>query len=123
MNSVGAKRSWIGCFGFAVRGLRVLFASEQNARIHAGATVAIVLVGMYFRISVGDWLWLTVAVTLVWATEAINTSIEFLTDLVSPGFDPLAEKAKDVAAGAVLVTAIGAVVIGILVFAPYVFGV
>jgi diacylglycerol kinase (ATP) len=66
-----------------------------------------------------EWCWMTLAIIGVWLAEALNTAIEFLTDLVSPEFHPLAGKAKDVAAGAVLIAAIGAVVIGMFVFGPH----
>jgi diacylglycerol kinase (ATP) len=66
-----------------------------------------------------EWCWMTLAIIGVWLAEALNTAIEFLTDLVSPEFHPLAGKAKDVAAGAVLIAAIGAGVIGMFVFGPH----
>jgi diacylglycerol kinase (ATP) len=57
----------------------------------------------------------------VWATEALNTSIEFVVDLLSPELHPLAAKAKDVAAGAVLIAAIGSLIVAFLVFGPHIF--
>ena len=61
---------------------------------------------------------MVLAITAVWVAEGLNTALERLTDLVSPGFHPLAGKAKDIAAGAVLITVIGAVSIGIIIFGP-----
>jgi diacylglycerol kinase len=66
----------------------------------------------------GTRCWLVLAIVGVWTAEALNTAFEFLTDLASPNFHPLAGKAKDVAAGAVLITAVGSVVIGALVLGP-----
>ena len=106
-------------FGHAFRGLKVLLQTQHNARIHALATVLAVAAGALLGISPAEWALIALAVVCVWATEALNTSIEFLVDLVSPELHPLAAKAKDVAAGAVLVAAIGSVIVGVLVFGPY----
>ena len=106
--------------GHAFRGLKVLLQTQQNARIHAAATVLVLAAGALLRISPAEWALIAIAVVGVWATEALNTSIEFLVDLASPDLHPLAAKAKDVAAGAVLVAAIGSLVVGVLVFGPYV---
>jgi diacylglycerol kinase (ATP) len=75
--------------------------------------------GLVLRISVAEWCWIVLAVVAVWTAEALNTAFEFLTDVASPAFHPLAGKAKDVAAGAVLISAIGSVLIGLLVFGPH----
>ena len=66
-----------------------------------------------------DWLWLVLAITLVWISEAINTAIEYLCDVVSSEFSHSAKLAKDIAAAAVLIAAIAAVIIGVIVFIPY----
>jgi len=107
-------------FGHAFRGLKVLLRTQQNARIHAVATVLVVAAGAMFRISPAEWALIVLAIVCVWVAEAINTAIEFLVDLVSPEPHPLAGKAKDAAAGAVLVAAIGAAIIGGFVFGPYI---
>jgi len=107
-------------FGHAFRGLKVLVQTQHNARIHAVATILVVVAGALLRISPAEWALITLAIACVWATEALNTSVEFLVDLVSPDFRPLAAKAKDVAAGAVLIAAIGSLVVGALVFGPHV---
>ena len=107
-------------FGHAFRGLKVLLQTQQNARIHAVATMLVVAAGAWLRISATEWALIALAVVCVWATEALNTAIEFVVDLVSPDHHPLAAKAKDVAAGAVLAAAIGAVIVGGLVLGPHV---
>ena len=107
-------------FGHAFRGLKVLLQTQQNARIHAVATMLVVAAGAWLRISAMEWALIALAVVCVWATEALNTAVEFVVDLVSPDHHPLAAKAKDVAAGAVLAAAIGAVIVGGLVFGPHV---
>ena len=107
-------------FGHALRGLKVLLQTQHNARIHAVATFMVVAAGALFGISPVEWALVALAVAGVWAAEAMNTAIEFLVDLASPELHPLAAKAKDVAAGAVLVAAIGSLVVGVLVFGPHV---
>jgi diacylglycerol kinase (ATP) len=103
---------------FALRGIRTMVTSQHNAWIHAAATVVVVAAGWMVGLSAPEWAWIVLAVGSVWTAEALNTAFEFLTDVASPDFHPLAEKAKDVAAGAVLLSAIGAVIIGTLVFWP-----
>jgi diacylglycerol kinase len=104
--------------GHAFRGLVTLLRTQHNARIHLVATVLVCVLGAWLRISLTDWCLIVFAVLCVWVAEALNTSLEFLVDLASPGMHPLAEKAKDVAAGGVLVAALGAALIGALVFGP-----
>jgi diacylglycerol kinase (ATP) len=103
----------------ACRGIRVMLTTQQNAWIHLGATCAVVVAAVVLRVSATESCLLTLAMMAVWTAEALNTAFEFLTDVASPSFHPLAEKAKDVAAGAVLITAIGAVVVGLIVFGPH----
>ena len=107
-------------FGHAFRGLGLLLRTQHNAGIHAVATVLVIAAGALFGISPAEWALIALAVVCVWTMEALNTAIEFLVDLASPDLHPLAAKAKDIAAGAVLVTAIGSLIVGVLVFGPYV---
>ncbi len=106
-------------FGHAFRGLKLLLQTQHNARIHALATVLVVAAGALIRISLTEWALIALAITCVWVTEALNTALEFMVDLLSPDLHPLAAKAKDVAAAAVLVAAAGALIVGGLVFGPY----
>jgi diacylglycerol kinase (ATP) len=106
-------------FGHAFRGCATLLTSQPNARIHAIASAMICAIGAALGISVGEWLWIVVAIVLVWSAEAFNTALEFLADAACPDYHPLIGKAKDVAAAAVLIAALGAVVIGMLVLGPY----
>lgn len=105
-------------FVFAARGIRTMLASQHNARIHAAATVVVVTLGLSLGISRLEWLGMVLAIVSVWTAEAINTAFEFLCDVASPEFHPLVEKAKDVAAGAVLICSIGAAAAGLLVLGP-----
>lgn len=103
---------------YAVHGIRIMLGTQQNAWIHAAATVAVVGAGLFFRLTVAEWCWIVLSIAAVWTAEALNTAFEFLTDVASPTFHPIAGQAKDVAAGAVLLTAIAAIVIGTLIFGP-----
>lgn len=109
----------IRSFKFAFNGIRIMLRSQQNAWIHSFATVIAIIFGVHFNLAIAEWCWIILAAISVWTAEALNTAFEFLTDVASPEFHPLAAKAKDVAAGAVLITAIGAVLIGSLIFVPH----
>lgn len=108
-------------FQFAFRGIAVAFKEQLNLKIHAVATLLVFGLGFYFKITTTEWLVLLLTSSLVIGLELINTAIEYMVDLVSPEQNPLAGKIKDVASGAVLVGAIGALVIGILIFSKYFF--
>ncbi|MBK8192928.1 MAG: diacylglycerol kinase family protein [Lewinellaceae bacterium] len=108
----------VDSFRHAFRGLADLFRRQPNARIHGVAAVAVIGAGMFLHISRVEWVALVLCITLVVALEAVNTALEYLTDLVSPDYHPLAGKAKDMAAAAVLVAALGAVAVGVFVFFP-----
>ena len=105
-------------FGHAFRGLWVALRSEVHMQFHAVATVVVLGLGFYFRLSLTEWALVAVSIACVWAAELFNTAIETLTNLVSPGYHPLAGKTKDVASAAVLLAALGAVAVGGLVFGP-----
>lgn len=105
-------------FQYAIKGIMDLLRTETNAQIHLCITCLVLLLGLYFDLSSLEWILLTFAIVLVFSAEAFNTAIEHLTDLVSPDYHPLAGKTKDVAAGAVLIAAIGAAIIGLLIFIP-----
>ena len=111
-------RKRIASFRYAVLGLSDLFRTQPNARIHLLATALVVALGLYFHISRMEWVALSICISLVLVSEALNTALEYLTDLVSPEYHPLAGKVKDVAAAAVLLAALGAVVVGLLIFIP-----
>jgi diacylglycerol kinase (ATP) len=104
----------------AARGIRAMLASQHNAWIHATATALVCALGLLLELSALEWIAITLAVVAVWTAEALNTAFEFLCDVASPEFHPLVGRAKDIAAGAVLISALGAAVIGILVFGPHV---
>jgi diacylglycerol kinase (ATP) len=111
-------RKRIASFRYALKGIRTLVMTQANARIHLIFVILVALAGWYFNIEKYEWYWVITACVMVLAAEAFNTAIEFIVDMVSPEYHPLAEKAKDVAAAAVLITAIGAAILGLLIFLP-----
>jgi diacylglycerol kinase len=109
----------VASFGFALRGIVALLRTQANARIHFAATIAVVAAGFFFAITRMEWCAIASAIGLVWTAEGLNTAIECVVDLVSPDHHPLAGRAKDIAAGAVLIAALIAAIIGALVFVPH----
>jgi len=110
--------SVIASFRYAFAGVAHLFATQRNAKIHGAAVALVVALGAALGISRVEWAILALTCTLVIAAEGVNTAVEAVVDLASPDFHPLAKVAKDVAAGTVLLTAIGAVAVGLLIFGP-----
>jgi len=108
-------------FRYAFDGIRNLFVSQRNAKVHLLAAIAVIVGGLYFSISVYEWIAVILCIVLVLAAEAFNTAIEKLVDEISPEIKPSAGKIKDLAAGAVFLTAIGAALIGIIIFWPKIF--
>lgn len=109
----------IRSFKFAFVGLWTMLKTQHNAWIHAAATLTVIAAGTFFSLSAAHWCLLTLAIMAVWTAEALNTAFEFLADVASPEFHPTVKHAKDIAAAAVLISAIGAVAIGSLVFWPH----
>jgi diacylglycerol kinase len=105
--------------GHAVDGITDLIKQENNAKIHLISTILVIAVGMKLDFIALEWVWISLAIAGVWVAELINSALERLTDLVSPGENPLAKKVKDYAAGAVLVMAIWAVFIFALIAIPH----
>jgi len=106
--------------GHAVHGIWYVLRSQHNAWIHAAITLLVVTIGFCFELSADEWCWIVIAAALVWTAEALNTAVELLADAATKDFHPVIGQAKDVAAGAVLLTAIGASIIGVIIFWPHV---
>lgn len=113
--SIGGR---VRSFQHAFRGIAELLSTQHNARIHAVATVAVILAGLVFGVSTLEWCLLVLCLMVVWVAEALNSAFEFLCDVASPDYHPLVKKSKDIAAGGVLVAAIGAAVVGLIIFLP-----
>jgi diacylglycerol kinase (ATP) len=108
-------------FKHAFNGIRLFFVEGHNARIHLLAAILVVVMSFYFNISLLEWLAIIFAIAIVWMAEMINTAIETLSDVVSPAYHPKIKIVKDIAAGAVLVAAVAAVIVGLLIFIPKLF--
>ncbi|WP_257667372.1 diacylglycerol kinase family protein [Parapedobacter tibetensis] len=102
----------------ALRGIWEACRSESNFKIHLASALVVVVLGLWLELSASDWRWVVLCIALVFILELLNTAIETLVDLASPAYHPLAKKAKDIAAGAVLVAAIFAVIVGAIIFVP-----
>ena len=102
----------------AMEGIKSVFVTQQNARIHAVFTLAVFLFAWVLKLPLSDWISLLLTVGLVWTAEIFNTAIEFVVDLVSPEQHPKAKLIKDISAGAVLLSVLISIMVGILIFGP-----
>ena len=105
-------------FIYAFEGWWFVLKTQQNAWIHAVASVLVFGFGIWLKISLREWAIIILAMMAVWMGEFMNTAVEAVVDMAMPEKHPLAKVAKDVAAAAVLVGAIGAVLIGLLILGP-----
>lgn len=106
-------------FAYALQGMLHLVRTQPNARLHLLAAFLVCAAGAYLGLGRAEWLWITVAIVLVWSAEAFNTALEQLADALHPEQHPGIGQAKDMAAAAVLIAAVGAAVIGMLIFVPH----
>jgi diacylglycerol kinase (ATP) len=109
----------ISSFRHAFRGVYVFITTEHNAWIHLGATIVVCILAAWLGVSFAEWVALIQVIGLVWVAEALNTAIEAVCDTVCPEQHPLIKRAKDVAAGAVLIASFVAVAVGVIIFFPY----
>ena len=114
-------RERAGSFRHAFSGLGFMLRTQHNAWLHAVATLLAVAAGVALGLGAADWKWLVLTIVMVWVAETMNTAFEHLCDVVSPDHHASVKVAKDVAAAAVLICALGAVVMAWLIFAPYLF--
>jgi len=105
-------------FKNAFQGLVYALRTQKNAQIHLVATVIVLLLGYALKISIIEFMIILLCVSFVWAAELLNTAIESLVDLCSPDYHPFARISKDLAAAAVLISALASAVIGFLIFTP-----
>ena len=110
-------------FNYAFKGLKTAFLSEVNLKTHLVIATLALFLGWYFEISAIEWILVILCIGMVISTELINTALEYLVNLVSPEFNPIAGKIKDVAAGAVLIASISALITGLIIFLPKIMGV
>ena len=95
-----------------------MLRTQRNAWIHAGATVAVTVAGLWLGLNRWEWAAIILVIGLVWMAEFVNTALEAVVDLASPDLHPLAKVGKDVGAAAVLVAAITSVIVGLLILGP-----
>jgi diacylglycerol kinase (ATP) len=105
-------------FNHAFRGIGIIFKTQHNAWLHALIAGIVIVLGFAYRISEGEWALVILAITSVLAAESFNTAIEIDIDLTSPNYHPYARDTKDVASATVLITAVGAAVVGAIIFLP-----
>lgn len=111
-------KSRLKSFGFALNGLKILFKEEHNARIHLFFSVLVLFLGFLCNLSLIEWILICFCIGLVIASEALNSSLEKICDLVSPEYHPLVKKSKDLAAASVLTCTLVAVIVGLCIFTP-----
>ena len=116
------SRTLLNSFQYALQGLKAAFTGEKNFRIHCMAIIPVIILGVAFRLSAIKWALLALTVGFVLVCELFNTVAETLVDMITQEYSQMAKKVKDLAAGAVLVSAITAVLTGIFIFAEPVLG-
>jgi diacylglycerol kinase len=105
-------------FLYAFKGICYAFRTQINFKIHTLAITTVIFAGMIVGLSIPEWIGIIIVMGIVLIAELINTSIEVLVDLVSPGFNKQAGTVKDLSAAAVLLAACLAVIVGLLIFVP-----
>lgn len=105
-------------FKYAFAGIWYVMKSQRNAWIHAVITLGVIILAFLLRLQMIEWVGLLLAIGLVWTAETMNTALEVMVDLTTPEIHPLAKIVKDVSAGAVLISAIISVLIGLIIFLP-----
>jgi diacylglycerol kinase len=111
-------KKFIRGFGYAFNGLGYAAKTQLNFRVHLVAAFIAGYMGYALKISTDEWLWVILSIALVLMAELFNTALEFLTDLVSPEYNKQAGHVKDVSAGAVVISALFALVTGVIIFLP-----
>ncbi len=109
-----------GC-GYAFTGAMLLLKTEPSIQVQAGIAVVMTFLGFYFNISSTEWILQIFAIGLVMSIEGLNTTIEAVADFIHPDFHNKIGFIKDVAAGAVFIAAVTAVIIGLIIYIPYIF--
>lgn len=118
MNPKQEYKKLINSFKYAIEGFISSFKTERNMKIHIMAMILVIIAGFIFKLTKIEWCIITIVIALVISAELINTAIETIVDMISPQKNPSAKLVKDISAGAVLVLAIGAVIVGLIIFIP-----
>ena len=123
MGSKGKKLGFdrfLNSFRYSFAGLKHAYKNEQSLLIHFMISIAVILMGLYFKITNIEWIFVFLMIALVMAAELLNTAIENVVDLVTSDFHPMAKIAKDTASAAVLIYSMIAFITGLIVFLPYI---
>ena len=123
MNPRQEYKKLINSFKYAIEGIISSFKTERNMKIHVLAMIIVIALGLFFKLNKVEWCFIIIAIASFISAELFNTAIETVVDMVSPERNPKAKLAKDIAAGAVLVVAIGAAIIGFIIFGPQIINV
>lgn len=115
------KSPFYKSLSYAIEGIRSCICKERNIRIHIVIMICVILCGCIFQIDQSEWIVCFLLFAIIISMELMNTAIETVVDLCCPEYHVLAKRAKDVAAGAVLVSAFFAVIIGLMIFLPYLY--
>jgi diacylglycerol kinase (ATP) len=108
-------------FKYALNGIAKAFATQRNMQIHGVALIVVIVAGFYFHISLNEWIAVILCSAFVFSAEIMNTAIEEMVNFISPEKNPKAGLIKDLSAGAVLITAIAAVIVAAIIFVPKIF--
>ncbi len=111
----------IKSFGYAWNGLKICILKETNFRIHILCSILVVIAGCFFNISTVEWTIILICTGFVLCMEMLNTAVEHLCDIIHMEIHPLIKKVKDIAAGAVLLSAVIAVICGAIIFIPKIY--
>lgn len=112
----------INSFKYAFQGIASSFKTERNMKIHVFIMILVVIAAIWFRLSFMEWIACIIMISLVICAELFNTAIETVVDMIMPEKNEKAKLAKDIAAGAVLVLALGSVAVGLIIFIPKIIG-
>ena len=114
-------RSFLSGFVYAGKGLWEAVQTQFNIRFHFFASIIVIAMSYYFKLSPVEWCLIILSISMVLTAELLNTAIEYLTDFVSPEYDRIAGKVKDIASAAVFITAAASAAVGLIVFIPKIF--
>jgi len=107
-------------YSYAIKGLLKTFREEQNLKIQTFASLIVLILGIYFSISRIEWAILTLVVCLVLTAEITNSAIERITDVLKPRINTYVKEIKDIMAAGVLLSSLAAIIIGLIIFTPYI---
>lgn len=120
MSNQFSLKKRVESFKYAGKGIKSFICKEHNAWIHCTAIILVTVAGFTFGITRTEWICVVICFATVLTAEAFNTAIERLVDLVSPDRHPVAGNVKDIAAAAVLISAIATAIVGLIIFIPYI---